>query len=99
MQESRMHAAQNLITSEMLCNYIDRESKRPDGTFKTISTPEAVYSALVAMFKLSKRKLPDDFRDEWSRYSKGYKNSAADARQAGNLPTKGSDKCLHRVLY
>ena len=44
------------------------------------------------MFKLGKRKLPDDFREEWSRYSKGYRNSAADARQADNLPTKESDK-------
>ena len=32
------------ITTEMMCNYIDQLSKKPDGSLKTISTPEAVYS-------------------------------------------------------
>ena len=80
------------VTTEMMCNYIDQLSKKPDGSLKTISTPEAVYSALISMFKIGKRKLPDDFREEWARYAKGYKNTAATARQAGHLPLKGSDK-------
>lgn len=80
------------VTTTMLCNYIDRESKRPDGSLKTFSTPESVYSALVALYRSEKRQLPDDFRAEWAKYSKGFKKTTAVARQEGHLPTKGSDK-------
>ena len=80
------------IETKVLCNYIDQEAHNKDGSTKSFSTPDGIYCAILSFYMKNKHPLPTDFKSEWSRYSKGYKNQKADDRQAGILPTAGSDK-------
>ena len=80
------------IETKVLCNYIDQEAHNKDGSTKSFSTPDGIYCAILSFYMKNKHPLPTDFKSEWSRYSKGYKNQKADDRQAGILPTAGFDK-------
>ena len=80
------------IETKVLCNYIDQEAHKADGSMKSYSTPDGIYCALLAFYEKSKHPLPLDYKRELAQYAKGYKNQKADDRQAGILPTAGSDK-------